>query len=134
MTMDLNDKPKSEVRRLFRSFSNAINGLIYIVKKERNMQIHLCLSLLVLSMSVILGIKKQEMIVVLLLIGLVVCLEFVNSAVERTVDLITTDYHPLAKIAKDAAAAAVLVAAIISAIIGMIIFFDPLISLLNRLL
>ena len=68
------------------------------------------------------GISKVELLIILLISAQVICLEMVNTAIERTVDLVTSEYHIYAKIAKDVAAGAVLVAAIFATIIGGIIF------------
>lgn len=115
-----------ELKRLMSSFRYAIEGLIHVIKKERNMQIHLTFACIVLFLAYFFSISKLEWIIILICIGIMICLESINTAIERTVDLITDEYKPLAKLAKDAAAAAVFVFAIISAIIGLIIFL-PLI-------
>ena len=83
---------------LYKSFGYAFQGIFTCIRKERNMKIH-CM-----------------------LFGMVMALELVNTAVEAVVDLVTEERHPLAKIAKDTAAGAVLIAAIMAAIVGLIIF------------
>jgi diacylglycerol kinase len=76
-----------------------------------------------------LRVSRIEWAIITLLIALVLTLEAVNSAIEATVDLVTSEYHPLAKIAKDVAAGAVWLMAITSVVIGAIIFLPPLLAL-----
>ncbi|MCA1031792.1 diacylglycerol kinase family protein [Bacillus timonensis] len=129
--MAFHDKTrKSEWSRLLNSFSYAWNGIKYSVIKERNLQIHLCLTLLVLLLGFIFSISVYEWIILILLIGGMLSLELMNTAIERVVDLVTLEEHRLAKIAKDTSAGAVFVFAIISVIIGLIIFFPYLTELL----
>ncbi|WP_017755824.1 diacylglycerol kinase family protein [Calidifontibacillus oryziterrae] len=123
-----------EIKRLFQSFKYAFEGLKNVVESERNMQIHLAIACIVLFLGYIFSISKVEWIIIVLCIGIVFCLEIINSAIERTVDLVTEEYKPLAKQAKDFAAAAVFVFAIISVIIGVVIFLMPLLRFLNLLL
>ncbi|MFC0270047.1 diacylglycerol kinase family protein [Metabacillus herbersteinensis] len=124
--MGLNDH-QSEWKRFSKSFLFAWNGIIRTVKHERNFQIHLFISLIILLSGSILSLSRIEWIILLFLIGGMLSLELMNTALERAVDLITKDYHPLAKAAKDAAAGAVLVYALLSVIIGLIIFIPKLI-------
>ena len=127
MNMDSQDKKKqSEFRRLKRSFSYAFQGIKYVMKHERNMQIHVIIAVLVLSLAIILSIPKGEMVLLLIVIGIVFSLETMNTAIERLVDLVTEDYHPLAKLAKDLSAAAVTIFVMIAVIIGIVIFSQPI--------
>ena len=89
---------------------------------ERNFQIHTAAALLVVVFGLLLHISAVEWCISLTLFGLVMGLELVNTAVEAVVDLVTEEYKPLAKKAKDTAAGAVLIAAIMAAIAGLIIF------------
>ena len=93
-----------------------------VIKKERNMKIHCAAAILVVIAGVILKISSLEWCICLTLFGLIMALELVNTAVEAVVDLVTEERKPLAKIAKDTAAGAVLIAAIMAAIAGIIIF------------
>ena len=105
-----------------KSFGYAFEGIINTVKSERNMQIHFTFMLAVVVCGFIFRISYTEWLICLTLFGLVTSLELVNTAVESVVDLVTEEHKPLAKRAKDAAAGAVLIAAIFAAIIGLIIF------------
>ncbi len=113
---------------LYKSFGYAFEGIIHTIQKERNMQIHCCAAALVTAFGLWLGLSREEWFVCLILFGLVMSLECVNTAVEAVVDLATQERHPLAKKAKDAAAGAVLIAAIFAAVIGLWIFLPKLIE------
>lgn len=113
-------------RNLIDSFGNAINGIIYTIKHERNMRIHIVALLGVFILSVFYRLTKTEFLIVCLTVGLVIVCELFNTAMEVLVDIIVDVYHPKAKIIKDVAAGAVLVAAIISLIVGYFIFFDKI--------
>lgn len=109
-------------KRLVNSFKYALEGILTAFKTEQNMKIHFLIIILVIIFGIILKITKIEWIICIILFALVISLELINTAIENTVDLITTEKNPKAKIAKDVAAGAVLVSAIASAIIGLIIF------------
>lgn len=111
------------------TFVCAMKGIINTVKEERNIKIHLLATILVIIAGIILKISLAEWIICIILFGLVISAEIMNTAIEATVDLVTRERHPLAGKAKDAAAGAVLVLAIVSAIIGAIIFVPKIISL-----
>lgn len=113
-------------RRLIDSFNYAIDGLIYVLRTQRNMRIHFSAALLVLIAAIAFGLTRLETLVLVLTILLVITAEMINTAVEAAVDLITGSYHPLARIAKNVAAGAVLVAAIGAFFVGFLIFFDKL--------
>ncbi|MBP3906847.1 MAG: diacylglycerol kinase [Peptostreptococcaceae bacterium] len=117
---------KKTRQSIVKAFNAAIEGIIYTFKKERNMKIHYCVALVILISSLYLGFSKIEMILLLFTISLVVISEMFNTAVEKTVDMITDDYHPLAKIAKDVAAGGVLIASLNAAVVGYILFYDIL--------
>ena len=116
------------MKRLLLSFKYAFFGFLQAFKTEQNLRIHCVSAILVIALSIRLHISKMEWFIVLLLIGGMFALELMNTAIERTVDLVTKDYHPLAKQAKDIAAASVLIYSIISAIIGMMIFLPKIAS------
>lgn len=105
-----------------KSFGYAFEGIFTGIRKERNMKIHCTVTLLVVTMGFLFHISAIEWCICLTLFGLVMALELVNTAVEAVVDLVTKERKPLAKIAKDTAAGAVLIAAIMAAIAGLIIF------------
>lgn len=97
------------------------------------MKIHVAVTLLVIIAGFILGLSVTEWCICLGLFGLVMALELVNTAVEAVVDLVTAERHPLAKIAKDTAAGAVLIAAIMAAVIGLLILVPKGLMFLRQL-
>ena len=101
--------------------------IIHTIKKERNIKIHLSFMCAVILCGFYFHITKIEWMICLILFALVLSLELVNTAIEAVVDLASPDIHPLAKLSKDAAAGAVLISAIISAIIGLMIFIPYII-------
>lgn len=114
------------MRKLVNSLKYAGEGIITGIKLERNMKIHIMIMTLVIIFGIILKISKIEWIICIILFGNVISLELVNTAIESTVDLITLDKNPKAKIAKDVAAGSVLIVAITAAIIGLIIFIPKI--------
>lgn len=111
---------------LYKSFRFAINGIIHTFQKERNFRIHCAVTIAVLALSAWLAISPLEWCLILLCIGLVLAMELMNTAVEAIVDLASPEKTDLARIAKDAAAAAVFCVSIISVVIGLIILLPPL--------
>ncbi|MGM0921121.1 MAG: diacylglycerol kinase family protein [Bacillota bacterium] len=124
MHMDL--KERSERERFIRSFSYAWDGIKSTFGSERNFQIHTVICILVTAAAFFYHITLTEWLIVLFLMGGMLSLELMNTAVERLVDLVTAEYHPLAKAAKDAAAGAVLIYAVLAVIIGLIIFIPKI--------
>lgn len=93
------------------------------------MRAHVLIALLVMIMAGVLGVSRMELAVLVFVIGLVMVAEMLNTAVEVAVDLVTKEFHPLARRAKHVAAGGVLIAAVASVIVGYLIFFDRLASL-----
>lgn len=121
----------ANLKKLVCSFSFAFKGISHALKNELNIKIHGVAAAVVVLLGFWLHLSRLEWVVILLTIGAVISLELVNTAVERTVDLVTKEYHPLAKQAKDLAAGAVLFFAFIAVIIGTIIFLPKLIDLFS---
>lgn len=109
------------VRKFFRSFSYAIQGIL-TAAKEQNLRFHLISAMIVVIVGYVTGLSLMEWLVLTLIIALVIGTEMINTAIERVVDLSSPKIHPLAKDAKDIAAGAVLVFAGASVIIGLLIF------------
>ena len=110
------------MRKFFKAFDYAWNGILYGVKAERNLKFHLVAAIVVILVGFFTGLSVIEWSIVVLLISGMLAFEMMNAAIERVVDLVTLENHPLAKRAKDLAAGAVLVYAISSVVIGLIIF------------
>lgn len=115
-----------KVRKLIDSLNYAIDGIIYTLKTQRNMRIHYVMAVIVLSLSLLAGLSKMEMLVLFFTITLVIIAEMINTSIEAAIDLITDQYHELAKIAKNVAAGAVLIAAGNAIIVGYILFFQKI--------
>lgn len=125
---------KLDKKRLANSFKYAFEGILQAYVGEQNLKIHTVIAVLVIIFGFILKISYTEWLVCLVLIGLVLMAEFFNTSIEYLVDLASPEIHPLAKATKDTASAGVLMMAIISAIIGLIIFVPKLISFIGGLL
>lgn len=115
----------------YRTFGYALEGIAAGIRKERNMRIHTAAMILVVFAGTVLGMTAMEWCICLILFGLVLSLELVNTAIEAVVDLVTEERKPLAKLAKDTAAGAVLVSAFMAAVIGCIIFIPKIFIFLN---
>lgn len=118
-------------KNFLEALKNSLNGLFYSVKTQKNLKIQLIIAILVIIISVVLKISKIEMIFICISVCFVIFAEVVNTAVEKTVDLITQKYNENAKIAKDVAAGAVIISAINSIIVGLIIFGDKIINVIK---
>lgn len=114
---------------LINSFKYAIEGIIANLKTERNLIIHFIITILVIVLGFIFSISKYEWITCIILFGLVIALELMNTSFEKLVDLCMPSINPKAKFIKDTAAASVFVAANIAVIIGIIIFLPKLLNL-----
>ncbi len=116
---------------LSQSFNHAIDGIEFAVNHERNIKIEIVVGIIASILGFLLNISVIEWAIIVLVIAMVICLELVNTAIERAVDLTTKEYKELAKIAKDVAAGAVLVMSMFSVIIGIIIFLPKLMLLIR---
>ncbi len=113
-----------KTRNVFESFNYAINGILYGIKTQRNLKIHCTLGFAALLLSLFYDLTKIEILILVFTISLVIMAELFNTAIEKVVDMIVDTYHPLAKIAKDVAAGAVLVSAFNAFIVGYVLFFN----------
>jgi diacylglycerol kinase (ATP) len=120
------------MKKLLKSFSYAVEGMTFALTTQRNMRIHFGVAFVAMLLSLLFDLSKLEIVLVFFSIIMVVTAELFNTAVEAVVDLVTSDYHPLAKIAKDVAAAAVLLTAVHAVIVGFFVFFDKLFPLKLR--
>ena len=119
---------------IIKAFNAAIEGIIYTFKFERNMKIHYFLAIIVFTASLFAGLTRIEMLLLVFAISLVVIAEMFNTAIEKTIDMITDEYHVLAKIAKDVAAGGVLIAALNSVVVGYMLFYEKLTEISQSLL
>ena len=131
MNMISRDERKRQkgIKKFLLSFTYPIKGLRYAYRNEQNLAVDVGVALLVTIAGFIFKLNLVEWAILALTIGLVISCELINTAIEAVVDLVTEDYHPLAKVAKDTAAAAVFVFAIVAIIVGLIIFLPKVTAL-----
>jgi diacylglycerol kinase (ATP) len=119
---------------LIDSFNFAIEGLIHVLRTHRNMRIHFAIAIGVMVGAVWAGVNRFELIALLLSISFVLVAEMINSAIEQAIDVATTSFDPLAKLAKDIAAGAVLIATVNAVAIGYLVFSGEVADRSSRLL
>jgi diacylglycerol kinase (ATP) len=119
--------------RILQSFNWAFEGVIHVLRHERNMRIHFALATIVLVLAFSYGVTKLELMALLVAISFVLIAEMANSAIEKTIDLAAASFDPLAKTAKDIAAGAVLIASVNAVVIGYLVFADRLSQPSSRL-
>lgn len=123
-------KKAFSLRRLCKSFSYAFNGFKRVYIEEPNMKVHTLAAMMVIILGFLLKVSKLEWIFLVFAIGLVIGAEVLNTSIENLVDLATEEFHKKAMIAKDTAAAYVMVLSITAAIIGLIIFVPKIVEVL----
>ena len=119
---------------LIDSFNYAFEGIIHVLRTQRNMRIHFMVAAGVLIAAVAIGVTRMELIALLLAIAFVMFAEMINAAIEGAVDVSTTTFDPNAKLAKDIAAGAVLIATVTAVAVGYLIFSERLADRSSRLL
>jgi diacylglycerol kinase (ATP) len=118
--------PERRRTTLLQSFNHAFQGLVHAVRYQRNMRIHMVVALIVLVASVFLNVSRLELVIVFASIAFVIMAELMNTAVEAVVDIVTDKFDPRAKVAKDVAAAGVLIAAINALVVAYLVLADRL--------
>jgi diacylglycerol kinase (ATP) len=116
--------PRLRPPSLVESFNYAFEGIIHVLRTQRNMRIHFSLAVLVLIGALVTGVDKFELVALLIVIGFVLIAEMVNTAIEGAIDVATTSFDPMAKLAKDIAAGAVLIATVTAVAVGYLVFAD----------
>ena len=107
---------------MIESFNYAIEGMIHVLRTQRNMRIHFAVAVAVIVGAVAVGVSKIELIALLLSIAFVLVAEMINTAIEGAIDAATTSFDPMAKLAKDIAAGAVLIASVNAVAVGYLVF------------
>jgi diacylglycerol kinase (ATP) len=107
---------------LLDSFNYAFEGIIHVLRTQRNLRIHFAIAIVVIAAAAALGVGRFELIALLLAIAFVLVAEMVNSAIEGAIDVSTTSFDPNAKLAKDVAAGAVLIASVTALAVGYLVF------------
>src|SRR4030095_44488 len=121
------------MKKFFNAVLFALQGIKQFFSRDKNGKIQLVIGIVAIILGFTVSLTSYQWLLVLLCIGMVISLEMINSAIEKYCDLVTTDFHPGIKIIKDVAAGAVLVASLMSLVIGLIIFIPALVKLLNAL-
>lgn len=116
----------------FRAFAFAAEGIVHVFQSQRNMRVHLLISLAIAALGWWLVISSVEWAILALTMGVVFAAEMMNTVVECTVDLASPGQHPLAKMAKDVAAGAVLLLAVFATLVGVFIFVPRLLTIFSR--
>ena len=116
------------------SFNFAFQGIIHVLRTQRNMRIHFGIAALVLILAIASGVDRLELIALLLAIAFVLIAEMINTAVEAAVDVATTSFDPMAKLAKDIAAGSVLIATGVAVAVGYLVFSGQVADRSSRLL
>src|SRR5688500_15260019 len=119
---------------ILESFNFAFEGIIHVLRTQRNMRIHFVVAALVLVAALASGVDKLELIALLLAIAFVLIAEMLNTAVEAAIDVATTSFDPMAKLAKDIAAGAVLIATAVAVAVGYLLFSGQVAGRCSRLL
>lgn len=119
-------KPLKGQQGVGRSFEHAYRGIVSAVRTQRNMRFHVFAAVAVLVLSLLVGVSELELALLVLTILVVFVTEMINTAMEFVVDLVTSEYHPLARLAKDVSAGAVLVSSVGAVLVGYLVLADDL--------
>ena len=111
-----------------RSFKHAFSGWWFVISTQKNSWVHMIATICVIVLSLWLKLPARDWAILFVVIGMVWIAEFLNTALEAVVDLASPSHHPLAKVGKDVGAAAVLIAAMVSVIAGLLIMGPPLLA------
>jgi len=127
----IGEKILKKKRNFADSFHDALTGIFHCLINERNMRTHFISGILVFIASVYFHLSGVEIAIICLTVGLVITTELINTAIENTVDLVTMEYKPLAKIAKDVAAGAVLLASFTAVLVGIALFLPKILAIIS---
>jgi diacylglycerol kinase len=120
---------KRGIKRFFNSIKNSINGLKYAYIHEQSLTLHAFLTILVLVSGFYFHISKMQWAILVIVMTIIIVTELINTAIEATVDLVTNEYHNLAKIAKDCASAAAFVSSLLALSLYLYVFLPKIIGL-----
>lgn len=122
-------KKQYGINRFINSITNSLAGLKYAYTHEQSLLIHIILSVIVVFAGVYFKITGTQWVLVLFAAAIIIVAELLNTAIEATVDLVTEEYHPLAKVAKDCASAAVFFISIVAGCVWLYVFVPKILSL-----
>ena len=129
MNLELRENKKYSIKRFISGFKNSKAGLSYAYKNEQSMTIHLISCIIVLVLGTLYHISLMEWMLCIMVLGLIAATELINTSIEAIVDLVTQEFHPFAKIAKDTASAAVFVFSVVAFLSFVIIFIPKMLGL-----
>lgn len=113
-------------RSTLKSFTWAFEGIVYVLRTQRNMKIHFALAIIVVGGSLFFNLNRVELVALMLTVSFVLVTEMINTAVEASIDTFGSAFDPRAKIAKDVAAGAVLIASLNAIAVAYLLFYDRL--------
>ena len=125
------NKKTYSIKRLGNSFKYAVEGIKSAYSTEQNLLVHTIVAILIIALGIIIQLTFLEFAIVFLAIGIVITAEMINTSIENAIDMAMPSIHPLAKAAKDVASGAVLFSAIISVIVGCLIYIPKLIEFIK---
>ncbi len=131
MDKKLSEKKRFSVVARLKSTNHAFRGIKLFLKTTHNAWVHLFFTVLVVYLGFVLKISSIEWILIILVVGLVILFEMINTAIEIDIDLTSPNYHPYARDTKDVAAGAVSVAVVIAGIVGIMIFLPKIFMLIR---
>lgn len=120
------------MKKFLNSLHNALNGVRYAFATEKNIRVLLVIAICEIVAALVLGIPKVEFLLILAMAAMLFALELVNTAVERLADKVSPQYDQQIGVVKDVMAGAVMLASILTFVIGCIIFFEPVLELLRQ--
>ena len=126
---DRNKIKKRGIKRFTSSIKNSLNGLIYAYLNEQSLTLHVFATIFVLGSGFYFGISKMQWAILVVVMAIIIIAELLNTAIEAVVDLVTDEYHELAKIAKDCASAAAFVASLLSIGLYLYVFIPKFMGL-----
>ena len=126
------DIKKKGIIRFFRSIKFSIEGLMYAYRYEQSLWIHGIATIFSICLGIIFQIKLSEWAIVFIALGVILGMELINTAIEATVDMITLERHPLAKIAKDCGSAASFIMSLVALVIGLFVFAPYFMEVFKR--
>ena len=121
---------KYGIDRFINSWKYSIDGLKYAYTHEQSLLLHITLSVIALIMGIYFNITATQWIFLVIVLSLLMVTELLNTAIEATVDLVTEEYHPMAKVAKDCGSAAALVGTLLASVVGAYVFLPHIIKLI----
>lgn len=117
-----------KIKKIVNSFKNALNGFVFMFRREQNVKIELTAMFLVIITMIIARVQTWEAVVLVMMISSVLILETLNTALEQLINMLKPRVHPKAKILKDLMATSVLLASVASVVVGLLIFWPYIIN------